>query len=54
MGGTYWPALGGHATRDLGYGHYSTCSLSGSGTGFNLALRNASGTDRVRYAWADN
>jgi hypothetical protein len=47
MGGTYWPALGGKPTGDLGYDHYSMYALSGSGTDLNLTLRNASGADRI-------
>ncbi|MFE2755212.1 RICIN domain-containing protein [Actinosynnema sp. NPDC059335] len=53
MGGTYWPALGGKLTGNLGYDHYSLYALSGSGTNLDLTLRNASGADRVRYAWGD-
>ncbi|HEX5200923.1 MAG TPA: cellulase family glycosylhydrolase, partial [Actinoplanes sp.] len=53
MGGTYWPAAGGKYTGNLGYDHYSMFSLSGGGTDLNLAVRNASGADRVRYAWGD-
>jgi endoglucanase len=53
MGGTYWPALGGKRTGDLGYDHYSMYALSGSGTNLNLAIRNSSGADRLRYAWGD-
>jgi hypothetical protein len=51
MGGTYWPALGGKPTESLGYDYYSMFALSGSGTNLNLAVRNASGSDRVRYGW---
>ncbi|CAM3750350.1 RICIN domain-containing protein [Kibdelosporangium persicum] len=54
MGGTYWPALGGKPTGNLGYDHYSMYALSGSGTDLNLTIRNASGADRLRYAWGDN
>jgi hypothetical protein len=53
MGGTYWPALGGKPTGSLGYDHYSMYSFSGSGTDLNLTVRNASGADRIRYAWGD-
>ncbi len=53
MGGTYWPALGGKYTGNLGYDHYSMYSLSGSGTNLDLTLRNTSGADRLRYAWGD-
>ncbi|MFI9008125.1 RICIN domain-containing protein [Actinosynnema sp. NPDC053489] len=53
MGGTYWPALGGKVTAGLGYDHYSMFGLSGGGTDLNLGIRNASGADRVRYAWGD-
>ncbi|PSL42616.1 ricin-type beta-trefoil lectin protein [Saccharothrix carnea] len=53
MGGTYWPALGGKPGT-IGYDWYSMYSLSGSGTDLNLTLRNASGADRVKYAWGDN
>ena len=52
MGGTYWPAVGGK-TGSIGYDWYSMFALSGSGTNLNLAIRNASGADRVRYAWGD-
>ena len=51
MGGTYWPAVGGKRTGNLGYDHYSMFSLTGSGTDLNLTVRNASGRDRVRYGW---
>src|SRR5262249_44480642 len=54
MGGTYWPALGGKPTGSLGYDSYSMFALSGSGTNLNLAVRNTSGADRIRYAWGDN
>jgi endoglucanase len=53
MGGTYWPALGGKPTGSLGYDGYSMFSLSGSGTNLNLTVRNATGADRIRYAWGD-
>ena len=53
MGGTYWPALGGKYKDNLGYDWYSMYALSGSGTDLNLTLRNASGADRLRYAWGD-
>lgn len=53
MGGTYWPALGGKPTGNLGYDGYSMFSLSGSGTDLNLTIRNASGAERIRYAWGD-
>ncbi|MFD0206318.1 MULTISPECIES: RICIN domain-containing protein [Saccharothrix] len=53
MGGTYWPALGGKPGT-IGYDWYSMYSLSGSGTDLNLTIRNASGADRVKYAWGDN
>jgi hypothetical protein len=53
MGGTYWPALGGKQTDSLGYDYYSMFALSGSGTDLNLTVRNASGADRVRFAWGD-
>ncbi|MEO6082679.1 MAG: RICIN domain-containing protein [Umezawaea sp.] len=53
MGGTYWPAIGGKRTENLGYDHYSMYALSGSGTDLNLTLRNASGADRIKYAWGD-
>jgi hypothetical protein len=51
MGGTYWPGLGGKPTGSLGYDSYSMFSFSGSGTNLNLAVRNASGRDRLRYGW---
>jgi hypothetical protein len=54
MGGTYWPALGGKPTGSSGYDWYSMFALSGSGTDLNLTVRNASGRDRIRYAWGDN
>ncbi|ATE55802.1 RICIN domain-containing protein [Actinosynnema pretiosum] len=53
MGGTYWPALGGKPTGNLGYDSYSLYALSGSGTDLNLTVRNASGADRLRHAWGD-
>ncbi|WP_245712873.1 RICIN domain-containing protein [Micromonospora nigra] len=53
MGGTYWPALGGKRTGSSDHDWYSMFSLSGSGTNLNLAVRNTSGADRVRYAWGD-
>ncbi|GAA1270277.1 ricin-type beta-trefoil lectin domain protein [Sphaerisporangium rubeum] len=53
MGGTYWPALGGKPTANLGYDHYSMYSLGGSGTNLTLAVRNQSGADRIRYGWGD-
>ncbi|WP_344139254.1 RICIN domain-containing protein [Luedemannella flava] len=53
MGGTYWPALGGKPGT-IGYDWYSMFALSGSGTDLNLTIRNASGADRIRYAWGDN
>ncbi|MGM1062216.1 RICIN domain-containing protein [Saccharothrix sp. Mg75] len=52
MGGTYWPALGGKPGT-IGYDWYSMYALSGSGTDLNLTVRNASGADRLRYAWGD-
>ncbi|QOC91367.1 RICIN domain-containing protein [Micromonospora craniellae] len=52
MGGTYWPALGGKP-GNIGYDWYSMFSLSGSGTNLNLAVRNTSGADRIRYGWGD-
>ncbi len=52
MGGTYWPAIGGKP-GNIGYDHYSMYSLSGSGTNLNLTVRNASGAERLRYAWGD-
>ncbi|MEV8435906.1 RICIN domain-containing protein [Actinosynnema sp. NPDC051121] len=52
MGGTYWPALGGKPGT-IGYDWYSMYSLSGSGTDLNLTIRNASGADRLRYAFGD-
>lgn len=54
MGGTYWPALGGKYTGDLGYDGYSIFARSGSGTNLNLAVRNASGANRYRWAFGDN
>ncbi|WP_433498891.1 RICIN domain-containing protein [Sphaerimonospora sp. CA-214678] len=54
MGGTYWPALGGKITAGLGYDHYSMFALGGSGTNLTLTIRNASGADRIRYAWGDD
>ncbi|GAA0909871.1 hypothetical protein GCM10009557_84420 [Virgisporangium ochraceum] len=51
MGGTYWPALGGKPTGSSGFDYYSMFSLTGSGTNLNLAVRNASGRDRIRYGW---
>lgn len=53
MGGTYWPALGGKFTGSSGYDWYSMFSLSGDGTDLNLTVRNASGADRIRFAWGD-
>ncbi|WP_422768819.1 RICIN domain-containing protein [Plantactinospora sp. WMMC1484] len=53
MGGTYWPALGGKPTGSSGYDWYSMFALSGSGTNLHLTVRNASGADRIRYAWGD-
>ncbi|QQQ80532.1 RICIN domain-containing protein [Saccharothrix sp. 6-C] len=53
MGGTYWPAIGGKP-GDIGYDYYSMYSLSGSGTNLQLTVRNASGADRLRYAWGDS
>jgi hypothetical protein len=52
MGGTYWPATGGKP-GNIGYDWYSMYALSGSGTDLNLTVRNASGADRLRYAWGD-
>ena len=52
MGGTYWPAIGGKP-GDIGYDYYSMYALSGSGTNLNLTVRNASGAERLRYAWGD-
>ena len=52
MGGTYWPALGGKPGT-IGYDWYSMFSLSGGGTALDLTVRNASGADRIRYAWGD-
>ncbi|GAA2372405.1 carbohydrate-binding protein [Catellatospora methionotrophica] len=52
MGGTYWPAIGGKPGT-IGYDGYSMYAMSGSGTNLNLAIRNAAGADRVRYAWGD-
>lgn len=54
MGGTYWPALGGKITENLGYDWYSMFHLTGSGTDLNLSVRNQSGADRIRYAWGDD
>ncbi|WP_246636256.1 glycoside hydrolase family 5 protein [Actinoplanes hulinensis] len=51
MGGTYWPALGGKPTGTSGFDYYSMFAFSGSGTNLNLAVRNASGRDRIRYGW---
>jgi Cellulase (glycosyl hydrolase family 5) len=51
MGGTYWPAIGGKRTANLGYDHYSMFALSGSGTDLRLTVRNTSGRDRIRYGW---
>lgn len=51
MGGTYWPALGGKRTDGGGFDWYSMFALSGSGTNLNLAVRNPSGRDRIRYGW---
>jgi len=51
MGGTYWPALGGKPTGSSGFDYYSMFALSGSGTNLNLAVRNTSGYDRIRYGW---
>ena len=53
MGGTYWPALGGKP-GDIGYDWYSMYAKSGSGTNLNLAIRNQSGADRLRYGWGDD
>jgi endoglucanase len=53
MGGTYWPAIGGKPTGSSGYDYYSMYALSGSGTDLDLAVRNTSGADRIRYAWGD-
>jgi hypothetical protein len=53
MGATYWPALGGK-TGSIGYDWYSMFAKSGSGTNLNLAIRNTSGADRLRYGWGDN
>lgn len=51
MGGVYWPALGGKPTGTSGYDYYSMFAFSGSGTNLNLAVRNTSGRDRIRYGW---
>ncbi|MFF1817770.1 glycoside hydrolase family 5 protein [Kribbella sp. NPDC058245] len=51
MGGTYWPGIGGKRTDGGGFDWYSMFSQSGSGTTIDLAVRNASGRDRVRYGW---
>jgi len=53
MGGTYWPALGGKLTGNLGYDHYSMFALSVSGTNLNVTVRNGHGANRLRYAWGD-
>jgi hypothetical protein len=53
MGSVYWPALGGKPTGTSGYDWYSMFAASGSGTDLNLAIRNRSGADRVRYGWGD-
>jgi endoglucanase len=52
MGGTYWPAVGGKPGT-IGYDWYSMFAMGGSGTNLTLTVRNASGSDRVRYAWGD-
>ena len=52
MGGTYWPALGGKPGT-IGYDWYSMYALTGSGTNLNLTIRNASGANRLRWAWGD-
>jgi hypothetical protein len=51
MGGVYWPALGGKPTGTSGFDYYSMFAFSGSGTNLNLAVRNTSGRDRIRYGW---
>lgn len=53
MGGTYWPALGGKPTEDLGYDGYSIMHMTGSGTDLTLSIRNESGADRLRWGWGD-
>jgi hypothetical protein len=53
MGGTYWPAIGGKP-GNIGYDGYSMYIKSGSGTNLSLAIRNASGANRLRWAWGDN
>jgi hypothetical protein len=53
MGGTYWPGIGGK-TGNIGYDGYSMYIKSGSGTNLSLAIRSASGANRLRWAWGDN
>jgi endoglucanase len=53
IGGTYWPALGGKFTDDLGYDWYSMFALQGSGTNLSLAIRNPSGAQRILHGWGD-
>lgn len=53
MGGTYWPAIGGKPGT-IGYDGYSMYVKSGSGTNLSLTIRNASGANRLRWAWGDD
>ncbi|PMR61906.1 glycosyl hydrolase [Verrucosispora sp. ts21] len=51
IGSIYWPGLGGKVTAGQGDDWYAMQKLHGTGTNLTLSTPNASGLDRLRYAW---
>ncbi|WP_246001368.1 ricin-type beta-trefoil lectin domain protein [Allorhizocola rhizosphaerae] len=51
MGSIYWPGLGGKITAGQSDDWYAMQKLHGSGTNLTLSTPNASGLDRLKYAW---
>ncbi|GGM22230.1 carbohydrate-binding protein [Micromonospora sonchi] len=51
IGSIYWPGLGGKVTAGQSDDWYAMQKLHGTGTNLTLSTPNASGLDRLRYAW---
>ncbi|MDG6107328.1 ricin-type beta-trefoil lectin domain protein [Dactylosporangium aurantiacum] len=51
VGSVYWPGLGGKITAGQSDDWYAMQKLHGTGTSLTLSTPNASGAERLRYAW---